>query len=67
MSEWISPEERLPKIGERVLIAREYNPGEPPIVEQAILTPGGWWKVWGTNCKRIIAWRAMPDPPEVEK
>ena len=60
---WVAPTESMPRIGERVLICREKEPGEL-IVEQAWLTQGGWWKVFGTNCKRILAWRAMPKPPE---
>ena len=60
---WVDPTESLPKLGERVLICREKEPGEL-FVEQAWLTQGGWWKVFGTNCKRIIAWRPMPKPPE---
>lgn len=63
---WLTPEEGLPKEGQRVLICREKEPGEL-IVEQAWLTRGGWWKVFGTNCKRILAWRPMPEGPmEVE-
>lgn len=61
---WIDPKERLPKNYTPVLIAREKDPGEPLKVEQAMLTPGGWWKVYGTNVKRIAAWMPMPDPPD---
>ena len=63
---WRAPTESLPRIGERVLICREFTKDEL-IVEQAWLTPQGWWKVFGTNCKRIIAWRPMPKPPEVNE
>lgn len=63
---WVAPTESMPQLGERVLICREKEPGEL-IVEQAWLTEGGWWKVFGTNCKRILAWRPMPEPPEVNK
>ncbi len=64
MNNWTDPNERLPEIGKKVLIAREKDVGEPLIVEQAVLNPGNWWKIYGTNCKRIIAWMPMPDPPE---
>ena len=63
---WTAPTESMPRIGERVLICREKEPGEL-LVEQAWLTRGGWWKVFGTNCKRILAWRPMPEGPEVNK
>ena len=63
---WMAPAESMPRIGERVLVCREKEPGEL-MVEQAWLTQGGWWKVYGTNCKRILAWRPMPKPPEVNK
>ncbi len=61
---WVDPAEKLPRLGERVIVCREWNKDEL-LVEQAWLTQGGWWKVFGTNCKRIIAWRPMPKPPEV--
>lgn len=63
--EWISPDERLPEEFQRVIIARVYDPGQPLRVEQAIYQPGGWWKVYGTNCRKIEAWRPMPAPPEI--
>ena len=64
---WIDPETALPKFGERVLVARVKNPSEPPIVEQATRGLNGWWKVYGTNVKRILAWMKLPQPPEVAK
>lgn len=63
---WVAPAEDLPRLGERVLICRELEKDEW-IVEQARLTQGGWWKVYGTNCKKILAWRPMPEPPEVNE
>ena len=60
---WMAPTDSMPQLGERVLICREKEPGEL-MVEQAWLTQGGWWKVFGTNCKRIVAWRPMPNPSE---
>ena len=63
---WVDPAEKLPRLGESVLICREFTKDEL-VVEQAWLTPQGWWKVFGTNCKRIIAWRPMPEAPEVNE
>lgn len=60
---WTDPVDCLPRLGERVLICREKEKGEL-VVEQAWLTKGGWWNIFGTNCKQIIAWRYMPKPPE---
>lgn len=60
---WKNPEAELPNMYIPVLVAREKVPGEPLKVEQGMLTPNGWWKVYGTNCKRIVAWMPMPEPP----
>lgn len=65
-SGWIDPAEQLPEVFQRVIIARVYASDEPLRVEQAIYQPGGWWKVYGTNCRKIKAWQPMPEPPEVE-
>ena len=48
-----------------MLIARVYEPGKPLKVEQATLLPDGWWKVFGTNCKKVEFWMPMPKAPEV--
>lgn len=61
--QWVT--EYLPKVGETVLICREKEAGKP-IVEQATLVHGGWWKIYGANCKRITAWAPMPEPPVLE-
>lgn len=66
MSEWISTKDRLPKPYESVIVARVYKVGEPMRVEAGKLTDGGWWKVFGTNVKRIAYWMPMPEPPELE-
>ena len=63
-SMWADPADSLPKFGQLVLIARMKDPNGPPIVEQARLSLRGWWSVYGTNVKRILAWRPMPAPPE---
>lgn len=68
-SMWTDPADSLPELGQLVLIARIVEAGAPPVVEQARLMPGGveghvWWKIYGTNCKRILAWRPMPAAPE---
>lgn len=62
---WTSPEEALPEYSRQVLVCRIKDPNEPPIVEQGLLTLGGWWKVYGTNVRKILAWRPMPAAPEV--
>lgn len=62
---WLRPEEKKPPLYERVLIARVYEPGQPLKVEQATLLPDGWWKVFGTNCKKVEYWMPMPKAPEV--
>ena len=67
--EWIAPSERMPKAGERVIIARVYEPGKPLRVEQAVYTAQqDWWKVFGANVKTkgVVGWMHMPEPPEVE-
>lgn len=61
---WRDPKAELPKMFKPVLIARVKDPDKPLHVEQGMLTPGGWWKVYGTNCKWIVAWMPMPEPPE---
>ena len=61
---WTDPEEQLPAYGRTVLVARVKDPNLPPIVEQATRCPGDWWKVYGANVKRILAWRPMPQAPE---
>ena len=67
--EWISPVDRLPPAGVRVIIARVYEPGKPLRVEQAVYTAQqDWWKVFGTNVKTkgVVGWMHMPDPPEAD-
>ncbi len=66
-SMWTDPADALPNYGVRVLIARVKDPNEPPIVEQATRGLNGWWRVYGTNVKRILAWMPMPKAPEVAK
>ena len=66
-SPWISTEDRLPETGELVIIARIYDMSKPMRVEQAILMPGGWWKVHGTNLKKVHYWMPLPEPPEVPR
>ena len=58
---WIRPEEKLPKVFQRVLICREKEPGQL-IVEQGFLDVGEWWKVYGTRVRKIHAWMPMPEP-----
>lgn len=61
---WIPVAEELPPIGERVIVARVYDPREPLRVEQGTLTEGGWWKVYGANTRHVEYWMPMPEPPE---
>ena len=62
--EWRSPDEPL-KTFTPILICREKELGKL-IVEQGYKEVGGWWKVYGTRVKKIIAWAQMPAPPEKE-
>jgi len=62
--QWHDPDVDLPKMGTPVIIARVKDPEQPLRVEQACLTPGEWWKIWGGNVRRIVAWMPMPEPPE---
>ena len=67
LPKWIPAVEQIPKPYERVIVAREYEPEHPLKVEQGMLTEGGWWKVYGTNVKRISYWMPMPEAPEMEE
>lgn len=62
--EWRDPVKDPPKKHTPVILARPGGPGEPMKVEQGMLTVNGWWKVYGTNVKRVIAWKPMPAAPE---
>ena len=73
-STWVYPERNddgikwwrhLPDHGVPVIICRMYDPAEKIVkIEQATREFGGWWKVYGTRVKSILAWRPMPTPPE---
>lgn len=63
---WIPTTERLPELGQRVIICRQKEKGVP-YIEQATMGPGGWWKVYGTNVKQVDFWMPMPEPPEVPR
>lgn len=65
-SEWIRTEERPPDPLRPVIVARIYEKGKPLKVEQGMLTVNGWWKVYGTNVKKVSYWMPMPQPPEEE-
>lgn len=64
--DWISPAQRLPEIGQRVIICRQKENGVP-YVEQGTLGVGGWWKVYGTIVKQVDFWMPMPKAPEVPR
>ncbi|MCD7802026.1 MAG: DUF551 domain-containing protein [Clostridiales bacterium] len=64
MTDWISVKDRLPEVGKNVIICRPDVPGKY-IVEQGYLRSNGWWKVYGTNVKRVTYWMPLPEPPEV--
>lgn len=66
MNGWISTKDRLPKPFQGVIIAREYEVGKPMRVEAGMLTTGGWWKVYGTNVKKVAYWMPLPEPPGEE-
>lgn len=66
MSKWIPVAERLPKSGERVIVARTKVKDQPLFVEQGALMVNGWWKVYGTNTKAVTHWMPLPEPPEVD-
>ena len=62
--EWISTKERLPEPYTPVIVARVYEKDKPLKIEQGMLTVNGWWKVYGTNVKRVLYWMPLPEPPE---
>ena len=58
---WIPVEERLPEVGERVIVARGGKS------EQGVyLGVNGWWKVYGANTKKVTHWMPLPAGPEVD-
>lgn len=61
---WTSTEDQLPKPYQGVIVARLYEAGKPLRVEAGMLTTYGWWKVYGTNCKKVSYWMPLPEPPE---
>lgn len=57
---WIPVAERLPECGERVIVCR----GDKKVEQGVYLGVNGWWKVYGTNTKRVTHWKPMSDAPE---
>ena len=60
---WISVEDKLPPLGQTVIVYREYAWGEVK-VEQGCRDLDGWWRVYGTRTKRITHWMPLPEPPK---
>ena len=60
---WISVEDKLPHLGQTVIVYREYAWGEVK-VEQGCRDLDGWWRVYGTRTKRITHWMPLPEPPK---
>lgn len=63
---WISVEERLPGVGEPVLVCRRHE-GNKLKVEQGNRQVNGCWKVYGTNVKSVTHWMPLPEPPKAKE
>ena len=59
---WISVEDKLPPLGQMVIVCREYDWGGVR-VEQGCLDLNGLWRVYGTRTKRVTHWMPLPQPP----
>ena len=60
---WISVQDKLPPLGQTVIVYREYAWGEVK-VEQGCRDLNGWWRVYGTRTKQITHWMPLPQPPQ---
>lgn len=60
---WISVQDKLPPLGQTVIVYREYTWGEVK-VEQGCRDLNGWWRMYGTRTKRITHWMPLPQPPK---
>ena len=58
-SKWISVKDKLPTIGQRVIVCRKDGR-----VEQGVRNPNDWWKVFGANTRDVTHWMPMPEPPK---
>lgn len=63
---WISTKDQMPEKYQQVIVARVYELGKPLMVETGMLRDGGWWKVYGTNVKKVSYWMPLPEPPKEE-
>lgn len=59
---WISVDKQLPENGVPVIVYRKGGK-----IEQGIADVNGWWRVYGTRTKNVIAWQPMPAPPETKE
>ena len=64
---WTSVKERLPDGFAAVIVARHIKKGEPLKVEQGYYLGNSFWKVYGTQTKRVLFWMPFPEPPEEGK
>lgn len=63
-SGWISTADALPPVGMKVIVARVFEVGQPLRVETGTRDINDWWRVYGTNVKRVSYWMPLPEPPE---
>lgn len=61
---WKDPAKEYPPLYKPVLVARVFEKGKPLKVEQGYAAPNGWWRAYGTNVRRVVAWMPLPEPPQ---
>lgn len=60
---WISVKDKLPPLGQPVIVCRPYSKDQLK-VEQGFRDVNGWWKVYGTRTKTVTHWMPLPEPPK---